>query len=670
MTPCKATGAGQVARSLWAMPLLLPGLCLLQWAPGGPVAPLGGHLGVRSTRASVRSAAQIPTGHGELLVGNRDSLTRFSLPSDGGDVPPGQVVRTSQGQPAAAVLDAHGNLWVGSCSDHTVAEYPRKELLTSGARTPTVVVEDPTYPTYKNIISCPDAMAFDTRGDLWVATGTETLVEYSPAELAHDGSPLPERTIKVVHAGPGGFWEMHFASDGDLWVLTASSQLIEYTSRQLAVSGAYAPQAVIACPQFEGGLTTSFAFDASGDLWSANLRGTYELVPRQLRSSGEPSAALLRGSSWGDGVSFDARGDMWVFQSSEYGSFGPAHLFEYRPSALRSSSPEPALEITSPVPLGSTSGTAMVGFSTSGTLWLFEDQSVVFAGYSSAQLTSAGLKRPAVIMSSVLSSPAGMAFDARGDLWAVGTDDGQLDEFTPSELAEAKGPAKVIYLRTRASSGPNSATAAGLGAGPLAFDAKGDLWIGCSSDVLEYSPAQLAGEGSVKPQLDWHDPTGHTIDDVTALVFDAQGDLWLASGGKLGEVPVYQLSQGHLPHPQYPLSVDGDPIGLAFDAHDNLWVTFATLGSRSELAEISLQNRELFRATTGGTLGPGLAFDGAGNLWATDENGPRLVEYSSEELSSHGDGPLGALPASKVIAGPRTRLYGPEYLAVHPSLGD
>lgn len=111
-------------------------------------------------------------------------------------------------------FDPEGNLWVASCTDNATAEstgdrlveYAAKDLKGSGKITPAprvVILASLSEPTPS--LYCPNGMAFDDSGDLWVTNylnGTlGSIVEYTPKQLAKSGNPTPAVTLNPTDGG-------------------------------------------------------------------------------------------------------------------------------------------------------------------------------------------------------------------------------------------------------------------------------------------------------------------------------------------------------------------------------------------------------------------------------------------------------------------------------------
>jgi hypothetical protein len=209
----------------------------------------------------------------------------------------------------------------------------------------------------------------------------------------------------------------------------------------------------------------------------------------------------------------------------------------------------------------------VVAFDANGDLWTFKDNSL--AEYTPRQLSSGGAPTPAISVATTLVSPAGLAFDSRGDLWVADAGSHNVVEFSASQLVSSSGsamPAVVI-------SSPNGANI-NLPVG-IAFDGGGNLWVANSvlNDVVEFTPEQLVASGSPTPAVTLA-PAANSIQDPSLIAFDAAGNLWVPNTGTVVEFSRDQLTASGSPTPVVILNSTGldRPAGIAFDASGDLWV--------------------------------------------------------------------------------------------------
>ncbi|MGH7933353.1 MAG: hypothetical protein ACREQN_09310 [Candidatus Binataceae bacterium] len=105
---------------------------------------------------------------------------------------------TALNGPASLVFDDAGNQWVANCSAGTVVEFAATDIAATGSPAPKVTIASTPVTTpfgSADSLSCPEGLELDKHGDLWVANAasdnTGSLAEFTPGQLAADGSPVP-----------------------------------------------------------------------------------------------------------------------------------------------------------------------------------------------------------------------------------------------------------------------------------------------------------------------------------------------------------------------------------------------------------------------------------------------------------------------------------------------
>jgi len=269
------------------------------------------------------------------------------------------------------------------------------------------------------------------------------------------------------------------------------------TAFAVPATGNVAPSSVL--KPTTGGPTDLYtaAFDANGDLWTANYTsGTItEYASGQLTGTVAPivtlttdATASLAGPS---GLAFDGAGNLWV------DNYTGDTVVEFSASQLAASgSPSPMVTIGSDGT--SLSGPDYLAIDANGDLWTTNSLSDTVVEYAPAQLASSGSPTPATTITSTATSltyPAGLSFDATGDLWVANSPladvGGSLVEYVPSQLA-----AGGALVPTKTITGLVEPWQSG-------FDSAGDLWVATQEGaVVGYSPAQLASSGTTVTPAD------------------------------------------------------------------------------------------------------------------------------------------------------------------------
>ncbi len=124
-----------------------------------------------------------------------DELTKEQLAAGSGDITPAVVVTMPDLQdPNFVTFDRAGNAWVDDEGDTAIAEFSANQLKSSGDAVKTasacLALSDDGSGTS---LSTPGEIAFDKKGNLWVANySSNTVVEYGKGQLDSSGSPAPK----------------------------------------------------------------------------------------------------------------------------------------------------------------------------------------------------------------------------------------------------------------------------------------------------------------------------------------------------------------------------------------------------------------------------------------------------------------------------------------------
>jgi sugar lactone lactonase YvrE len=284
---------------------------------------------------------------------------------------------------------------------------------------------------------------------------------------------------------------------------------------------------------------------------------------------------------------------------------------------------------------------------------------------------------------SSVSGPAGIAFDATGNLWVVDGSNSRVLEFkTP--LSSGESASTVLGESDFITSGGfSSANQTNLNIPfGLAFDSSGNLWVSDSSNnrIVEFKApfsngeteslvlgqANFTGSNSATTQTNLNSPRG--------IAFDSSGNLWAADLGNsrvvefkaplsTGESESLVIGQTNFTSgiqdiPGCPQSCAtqtsaaslNQPYSVAFDSSGNLWVTDPKVGnlagrvleynaplSTGESASMAIgvtgvdaiPGLNCFNGVGANCLGfpDYLAFDKSGNLWINDDTGGRVLEF-------------------------------------------
>jgi NHL repeat len=344
-----------------------------------------------------------------------------------------------------------------------------------------------------------------------------------------------------------------------------------------------------------------------------------------------------------------------------------------------------------------------IAFDQSGNLWVADDANgrvlEFTAPFSTGQSASLVLGEPdfitssvclgsAVINSSCLSNPTGIAFDKSGNLWVSDSSNERVVEFTsPFSNAEAAS-LELGQPDLNTGENPDAVPSQADMKNPygLAFDQSGNLWLADPgyNRVLEFPAPFSNGEnadlvigqtnftGGVYPDVpgcppSCGTPTSTSLNGPFGVTFDAGGNLWVSDSHddrvleyrgpfSTGEAPTLVLGHsdfttgsGFCTSP----SCFDTPYTSAFDKTGDLWVVdtvnyrvvefnppLSTGGSAAVvLGEPDLSTMPppsgLINATASNLDGPeSMAVDGSGNVWVSDSGDNRVLEYVPGSSSS------------------------------------
>jgi sugar lactone lactonase YvrE len=267
-------------------------------------------------------------------------------------------------------------------------------------------------------LDLPNAVTFDSSGNLWVADqNNNRVLEYKAPFSTHEAASLvigqsgftgsAAATSSTGLSGPTG---LAFDSSGNLWVVdNGNSRVLEYSTPFSTGEGA---ALVIGQSSFTSsdysdtnstGLSypTGLAFDSGGNLWVADQENDRVLEYKAPFSTHE-AASLVIGQP-----SFTSRD--CAFTSTCAAS--PTNLFD--PNAI--------------------------AFDSSGSLWVADgdnnrvlEYAAPFSTHEAASLVigqSSFTGSASATTSTGLSSPEGLAFDSSGSLWVADSSNSRVLQF-------------------------------------------------------------------------------------------------------------------------------------------------------------------------------------------------------------------------------------------------
>ena len=204
----------------------------------------------------------------------------------------------------------------------------------------------------------------------------------------------------------------------------------------------------------------------------------------------------------------------------------------------------------------------------------------------------------------------GIAIDAAGSVWVTNSFTNSVSKFSNSGT--------VL-------SGVSGYTSGGIQApSAVGIDAFGNAWIGDSLFPPQENLVKLSSSGAALSGANGY--TGGGLNYPLGIGFDGSGNAWIAN---YGGASVTKLSSSGtiLSGPSgYTGGGLGEPDGLAIDSAGNVWVTTRdqTVSLPGGVTKFSNSGSILLTADgfngAGGSVQPqGIAIDGAGNAWITNQ---------------------------------------------------
>jgi sugar lactone lactonase YvrE len=279
---------------------------------------------------------------------------------------------------------------------------------------------------------------------------------------------------------------------GGLWTISGSSSAILYFDPAQVRDTVVDATTVITTPSAALNTLAAVAFDRAGSLWVIGMDDPVLLAfePGALASSGfksahtivVPTAVSLRSPT---GLAFDANQRLWVADFS-----GTLNRFDVQQIAEGGMQPPRVV-----VNVGGNASS--IAFDAEGSLWVSDNVNNAIRKYTAEQLATSGSPDPDVVLRSTnlsLVNPAGLAFDALGNLWVANIGGRTLASFSPEKLHQTGSPLPDVVI-----TGSEGALAVPVA---LAFDAAGSLWvIGGTGALTKYSRSSLQVSGAAVPAL-------------------------------------------------------------------------------------------------------------------------------------------------------------------------
>lgn len=327
--------------------------------------------------------------------------------------------------PTDVKFDSNGNLWVADASNGRILEFAAP--LTNDEKA-SVVLGEPNFSTsylgYSlttngTVLFDPEAIAFDSSGNLWVSdTGEARIVEFTAPFTTGENATLALGVPNLKTAGdtnnPASQTNLNspegltFDSTGNLWVADSGYYRVEEFTAPFSNGEAASlvlgqdnftaknfpnePDCPPTCNQPTAATLSSpndVAFDSSGNLWVAD-RDDYRISEFTPPFSNGQAAALTVGGACGifgeelgancmgviDFIAFDHNGMLWVSDTANGRILGfPSPLSSGENATLVLG--EPDFATTYGVLVNATQSNLVspegIAFDSSGNLWVADD---------------------------------------------------------------------------------------------------------------------------------------------------------------------------------------------------------------------------------------------------------------------------------------------------------
>jgi sugar lactone lactonase YvrE len=289
-------------------------------------------------------------------------------------------------------------LWVPNAGGDTIVEFTTAQRAASGSPVPEATIDSAA-------LDFPTAVVFDPSGNMWVANaGAPDIIEFTATQLVDLGAtPNPAPAVTVTTSGLEDPLA-DFDKSGNLWVTDHDTdEIFEFSKKQLKTGGDITPKVTISSSDLNG--ARNIAFDHKGNLWISNdvSNQIVEFAKKGLAKGGTLTPAVIISDDGSEslddckGIAFDSDHNLWVANAAN------STVVELAASSLKTTgSPTPPVTIGASD--GSLSAPVGIGFDDKGNLWVSNFSGATVVEFSPSQITSSGTPTPTVTISNTSDS--------------------------------------------------------------------------------------------------------------------------------------------------------------------------------------------------------------------------------------------------------------------------
>jgi sugar lactone lactonase YvrE len=666
----------------------------------GNAAPLTDVVGAATGLNGPTGVARDPQGL--VWVSNSFSpvsLTAYAATATGNSAPVATIAGAATGltQPAGLAFDASGRLAVANTRG-SITEYA------AGARgnvSPAVTISGTDTG-----LSNPNGVAFDSAGDLFVTNeGSSSVTEYAPGA---SGDAFPIATLQGSSTGLNAPGAIAFDASGRLYIANLANGITgTVTEYAPGAHGNAAPVATIAGAATKLTEPDALGFDGAGNLFVGDFHNLVAVFAPGATGNVAPQQLIAGAATALDGVSgllvvsapvattLPAAG---LSQSSatlaatvlphgtptsyhfEYGTTTSYGSTTATVSAGAGPGPQAAFASISGLSAGTTYHYRVVATSASGTLF-GSDTTFTTVGPTSTPMRyvsnapglaggsnpnaapsilgfpagARGNLAPTVTISgshTMLTSPAGVAVDAAGDVFAADFFGNQVLEYAPGAHGNVAPIARIPI--------PNPSQGGPIG---LAVSPTGQLLVSGFNGAAVYAYAKdSAGAWGLLHTISGS-KTG--IVHPAGVAFGPGGTIVVANDVLNGSVLEFAAGANGNVAPVRTLAgiatALGEPFGVAVDSAGEVWVADNGHDAIYVFGPNASGNTAPVRFITTGVNAPdAVALDGAGDVLVAENQG--LIDDFAPGVSGKQIMPFASL------AGSLTGIVSPLGVAISPPL--